>query len=97
MLGPAARVDHVFKLSLFVYVNIGQTLKHLDCPPPAPPPTCEADGTLEGAAHALEAVLDQVTQELGRRVKHLVTQLALVIDAFLCKRRTHHTTRRVRK
>lgn len=59
--------------------------------------TCEADRTLEGAAHALEAVLDQVTQELGRRVKHLVTQLALVIDAFLCKRRTHHTTRRVRK
>lgn len=44
---------------------------------------CKADGTLEGASHALEAVLDQVTQELGRRVKHLVTQLALMIDAFL--------------
>ena len=47
--------------------------------------TCEADRALEGAAHALEAVLDQVTEQLGGRVKHLVTQLALVIDAFLCK------------
>lgn len=58
--------------------------------PPTPragPLTCKADGTLEGASHALEAVLDQVTQELGRRVKHLVTQLALMIDAFLCNTR----------
>lgn len=44
---------------------------------------CEADGALEGATHALEAVLDQVAQELGRGVKHLVTQLALVVDALL--------------
>lgn len=54
------------------------------------PLTCKADGTLEGASHALEAVLDQVTQELGRRVKHLVTQLALVIDAFLCNTRASY-------
>lgn len=56
-------------------------------PPWAGPLTCKADGTLEGASHALEAVLDQVTQELGRRVKHLVTQLALMIDSFLCNTR----------
>ena len=31
--------------------------------------TCEADGTLEGAAHALEAVLDQVTLQLGGGVE----------------------------
>ena len=55
------------------------------------PLTCETDGTLEGSSHALEAVLYQVTQQLGRRVKHLVTQLALVIDAFLCESGDRHT------
>lgn len=56
---------------------------------PPPPPlgtlTCEAYGTFEGAAHALEAVLNEVTEELGWGVEHLVTQLTLMVDAFLCK------------
>lgn len=47
--------------------------------------TCEAHRAFEGAAHALEAVLDEVTEELGRGVEHLVAQLTLVVDAFLCK------------
>ena len=55
------------------------------------PLTCETDRTLEGSSHALEAVLYQVTQQLGRRVKHLVTQLALMIDAFLCESGDRHT------
>lgn len=50
--------------------------------------TCETNRAFECASHPLEAVLNQVTQELCRRVKHLVTQLALVIDAFLCKVQT---------
>ena len=58
------------------------------------PLTCEADGALEGATHALKAVLDQVAQELGRRVKHLVTQLALVVDALFCN--THQKSSLVR-
>lgn len=44
---------------------------------------CEAHGAFEGAAHALEAVLDEVTEELGRGVEHLVAQLTLMVDAFL--------------
>lgn len=51
----------------------------------AGPLTCKAHGAFEGAAHALEAVLDEVTEQLGRGVEHLVAQLALVVDAFLCK------------
>lgn len=47
--------------------------------------TCEAHGAFEGATHALEAVLDEVTQELGWGVEHLVAQLTLMVDAFLCK------------
>lgn len=47
--------------------------------------TCETNRAFECASHPLKAVLNQVTQELCRRVKHLVTQLALMIDAFLCK------------
>lgn len=44
---------------------------------------CETNRAFECASHPLKAVLNQVTQELCRRVKHLVTQLALMIDAFL--------------
>lgn len=44
---------------------------------------CEAHGAFEGAAHALEAVLNEVTEELGRGVEHLVAQFTLVVDAFL--------------
>lgn len=44
---------------------------------------CEAHGALEGAAHALEAVLDEVAEELGRGVERLVAQFTLVVDAFL--------------
>lgn len=47
--------------------------------------TCKTNRAFECTSHPLEAVLDQVTQELCWRVKHLVTQLALMIDAFLCK------------
>lgn len=47
--------------------------------------TSEAHGAFKGATHALEAVLDEVTEELGWGVKHLVAQLTLVVDAFLCK------------
>ena len=53
--------------------------------PPAVPHTCEADGAFEGAAHALEAVLNEMAEQLGRGVEHLVAQLTLVVDAFLCK------------
>lgn len=48
--------------------------------------TCEAHGAFEGATHALEAVLDEVAEELGWGVEHLVAQLTLVVDAFLCKK-----------
>lgn len=44
---------------------------------------CEAHGALEGATHALEAVLDEVAEELGRGVERLVAQFTLVVDAFL--------------
>lgn len=33
-------------------------------------------------------MLDQVAEQLGGGVEHLVAQLALVIDALLCNRRT---------
>lgn len=52
---------------------------------PGGPLTCEAHGAFEGAAHALEAVLNEVTEELGWGVEHLVAQFTLVVDAFLCK------------
>lgn len=35
--------------------------------------TCEADRTLEGSTHALEAVLNQVALKFRRRVKRLTT------------------------
>lgn len=44
---------------------------------------CEAHGALESTTHALEAVLDEVAQELGWGVEHLVAQLTLVVNAFL--------------
>lgn len=44
--------------------------------------TCEADRTLEGAAHALEAVLDQVALEFGRRVERLTAELTLMVQAL---------------
>jgi hypothetical protein len=47
--------------------------------------TCEADGALEGTAHALEAVLNEVAEELGWGVEHLVAQFTLMVNAFLCK------------
>lgn len=47
--------------------------------------TCEAHGALESTTHALEAVLDEVAEELGWGVEHLVAQLTLVVNAFLCK------------
>lgn len=31
-------------------------------------------------------MLDEVTEELGRGVEHLVAQLTLMVDAFLCKK-----------
>lgn len=42
-------------------------------------------------------MLDEVTEELGRGVEHLVAQLTLMVDAFLCKEnhgqsRTLHAT-----
>lgn len=43
---------------------------------------CEAYGALESTAHALEAVLDQVAEELGWGVEHLVAQLTLMVNAF---------------
>lgn len=58
------------------------------CPGPALKGTltCEAHRAFEGAAHALKAVLDEVTEELGWGVEHLVAQLTLMVDAFLCKK-----------
>ena len=44
---------------------------------------CEADGALEGTAHALEAVLNEVAEELGWGVEHLVAQFTLMVNAFL--------------
>lgn len=49
--------------------------------------TCEAHGALESTTHALKAVLDEVAEELGWGVEHLVAQLTLVVNAFLCKRK----------
>lgn len=67
-------------------------------PPPHPTPhphaflpfphgyhTCEAHGALESTTHALEAVFNEVAKELGRGVEHLVAQLTLMVNAFLCK------------
>lgn len=48
--------------------------------------TCEADGTLEGSSHSLEAVLDQMALELGGRVEGLAAELAFVVQALLCRR-----------
>lgn len=47
--------------------------------------TCEAYGALESATHALEAVFNEVAEELSRGVKHLVAQLTLMVNALLCK------------
>lgn len=44
---------------------------------------CEAHRAFEGATHALKAVLDEVAEEFGWGVEHLVAQLTLVVDAFL--------------
>ena len=44
---------------------------------------CEADGALEGTAHALDAVLNEVAEELGWGVEHLVAQFTLMVNAFL--------------
>lgn len=44
--------------------------------------TREANGTLEGSSHAFEAVLDQVTLQLGRRVERLVAQLTFMVQAL---------------
>lgn len=44
---------------------------------------CEADGALEGTTHALEAVLNEVAEELGWGVEHLVAQFTLMVNAFL--------------
>lgn len=47
--------------------------------------TCEAYGALESTAHALEAVFNEMAEELGGGVEHLVAQLTLMVNAFLCK------------
>lgn len=41
---------------------------------------CETDRTLEGSSHAFEAVLDQVTLQLRRRVESLTAQLTFVVQ-----------------
>lgn len=47
--------------------------------------TCKAYGALESTTHALEAVFNEVAEELGWGVEHLVAQLTLMVNAFLCK------------
>ena len=47
-------------------------------------PTCKADGTLEGPAHPLEAVLYQVALEFGRGVEGLAAEFAFVVQSFIC-------------
>lgn len=47
--------------------------------------TCEADWTLEGSSHALEAVLDQMALKLRRGVERLTAELAFMVQSFLCK------------
>lgn len=49
--------------------------------------TCEAHGALESTTHALEAVFNEVAEELGWGVEHLVAQFTLMVNAFLCKRK----------
>ena len=48
-------------------------------------PTCKADGTLEGAAHPFEAVLNQVALQLGGGVEGLAAEFALVVQPFICQ------------
>lgn len=42
--------------------------------------TCETDRALEGSSHAFEAVLDQVTLQLSRRVERLTAQLTFMVQ-----------------
>lgn len=50
--------------------------------------TCEADWTLEGSSHALEAVLDQMALKLRRGVERLTAELAFMVQSFLCREET---------
>lgn len=47
--------------------------------------TCETHRALEGAAHAFEAVLYQVTLKFSRGVKGLAAEFALMVQPFICR------------
>lgn len=66
-------------------IQAGSSHPHAFLPCPHGHLTCEAYRALESTTHALEAVFNEVAEEFGRGVEHLVAQLTLMVNAFLCK------------
>lgn len=59
--------------------------------------TCKADRTLEGSTHALKAVLNQVALKLCWWVERLTTELAFMVQSFLCREETTKTHKIIRE